>query len=85
MPSFLEDAVEDAVVAMVEQGIALPAELPVYFAPAEWEAIERFHRLRLRKDGKMGITKDHWPFVVVQVLGITVRLSPEPTEMSFIH
>lgn len=85
MSSFLEDAVEDAIVAMAEQNIALPSAISVYFTPKEWEAVERFHRLKIRSDGKLGISKDRWPFVVLKVLGISVRLSPEPTEMSFIH
>lgn len=72
----LQDAVEDALVSMLEEDGKLPQYIPVRYTPEEWVAIERFHRLRTTKTGKPGLTKDRWPFIQVHSLNVTVRLEP---------
>lgn len=76
--SFLEDAVEDAIVSMVEQEIVLPSTIDVWYTEEEWVSVEAFHRLRIRTDRKLGIQKDRYPFIRMQVLGLAVNLAPEP-------
>jgi hypothetical protein len=85
MTSFLEEAVEDAIMSMAESNVIVPTCIDVYYTEAEWEGIERFHRLRIRKDRKMGITKDRWPFIRLRVLGISVNLMPDPKLLESIH
>lgn len=76
--SYLEAAIEDALISMKEQDVILPPSIDVWYTEEEWVAIERFHRLKLRKDGKMGIINDRYPFIRLNFLGIDVRLAPEP-------
>jgi hypothetical protein len=81
----LEDAVEDAVISLAEQGTPLPSVLNIWYPEVEWPVIERFHRLRIRKDRKIGVLKDRFPFIRTQVLGISVSLMPEPKYIETIH
>lgn len=83
--SFLDDAVEDALLSMKEQEILLPNPIDVWYTEEEWTVVERFHRLRVRKDGKMGIMNDRYPFIRLNFLGIDVNLAPEPKYIETIH
>jgi hypothetical protein len=76
--TYLEESIEDAIMSMAEDNWVLPKELNIWYTEEEWVAIERFHRLRLRKDLKMGIVKDRFPFIRLKCLGINVNLFPEP-------
>jgi len=75
--SFFEDAVEDAIVSLVETGAKLPQHLDILYTEAEWVAVERFHRLKVKKDRSLGMVADRYPFVRLQVLGISVFLGPK--------
>jgi hypothetical protein len=84
--SLLEDAVEDALVSILESDGKLLQFIPVRYTEEEWAAVERFHRLRTNKDGKIGLTKDRWPFIQLHALNVTVRLEPyNPVEKPEIH
>lgn len=83
--SFLQEIVEDAIMSMAEDGIVSPKVIDIYYPESEWVGIERYHRLRLRKDGKIGIIKDRYPFIRLQALGIAVNLYPEPENPESVH
>lgn len=83
--SFLDEAIEDAVISMSEDGIVPPSNINIFFSEKEWVGIERFHRLRKRRDGKLGIIKDRYPFIRIHVLGIAVNLFPEPKHIETVH
>jgi len=83
--SFLDDAVEDALLSLKEQDVILPPVIDVWYSEEEWSNVERFHRLRVRKDGKMGILPDRYPFIHMNFLGIDVKLAPEPKYTETIH
>lgn len=78
---FLVEVVEDTVVSMAEFGARLPSYIPVRYTEAEWELVERLHRLSVTTTEKFGSTvkfsDDRYPFVEVKVLGIRVRLYPD--------
>lgn len=80
--SLLEDAVEDALITMLEEGHRLPDIIDVHYDEAEWERVERFHRLRhSAKSGKIGLLKDRFPFVRMKSMNINVNLMPyNPTK-----
>lgn len=84
-PSLLDDSVEDALISMKEEGFLLPNPIEVWYTEEEWTSVERFHRLRVRKDGKMGIMNDRYPFIRMNFLGIDVKLAPEPKYIETIH
>lgn len=85
MSTFLEDAVEDAIFSLSEQSFILPATIDIWYSEEEWVAVERFHRLRLRKDAKIGISNDRYPFIRLHILGINVNLFPEPKPIETIQ
>jgi hypothetical protein len=79
--SLLEDAVEDALITMLEEGHILPDTVDIHYDENEWEKVERFHRLRTTKSGKIGLLKDRFPFVRMKPMNINVNLMPyNPTK-----
>lgn len=76
--TFVEDAVEDAIVSLVEQGTTLPQSLDVWYTEEEWVAVERLHRLKINPQRKLVLVADRYPFIRTQVLGVSVNLAPEP-------
>ena len=84
--SFLEEAIEDAIFSMSEQNWLIPSTIPVWYSEEEYSNIERFHRLRVRKDGKLGILNDRYPFIRLSILGININIFPEiPPAPETIH
>jgi len=83
--SFLDDAVEDALISLKEQDILLPKHVYVWYTDEEWSNVEKFYRLRVRKDGKIGILPDRYLFIHLNFMGIDVTLAPEPKHTETIH
>jgi len=84
--TFLEEAIEDALMSLSEDGFGLPKSIDIVYSEEEYEKVERFHRLRyIKSKGRMGITKDRWPFIRLQLLGVSVNVIPEPKPLNSIH
>lgn len=87
--SFLESAVEDAVISISEDcyfaDSRVPQVIDVFFTADEWVAVERFHRLRVEKSGKTRLTDDRYPFIRLNVVGVAVNLFPEPKPVETVH
>lgn len=75
--TFLEDAIEDALITMLEEGHRLPSTIDVHYTEAEYELIEKYHRLRVKKsNGKLGLLKDRFPFIRTKLMNINVNVMP---------
>lgn len=82
--SLLTDAVEDAIMSMAENNEIVPLRVDIFYSAEEYELIEKFHRFRVKDDGKRVLTKEVWPLIRLHVLGIDVTISPE-VEYNTIH
>lgn len=83
--TFVDDAVEDAIISLIEQEVVLPDHIDVWYPEAEWALVEKLHRLKINQDRKLVLVKDRYPFIRVQILGITVNLAPGPNYTETIH